>query len=159
MMEHVFMKESFEFSCAELKVICKKQEILFLKRRRPLLTFHDMYEAMENISEWCESANKHLEKEFEQEIGLEPEQDQPQKPADEQEQDVLSELRQFVFLMSRVRDIKIRGRADFEEDFDEIKDLISAKTLITVDEHNNKLEDVKKKVSERRDLLRQQMKS
>ena len=57
--------------------------------------------------------------------------------------------------MSRARDIKIRGRSDFEEDFDEIKDLISAKTLITVDEHINKLEDVKKKVSERRDLLRQ----
>ena len=63
--------------------------------------------------------------------------------------------------MSRARDIKIRGRSDFEEDFDEIKDLISAKTLITVDEHINKLEDVKKKVSERRDLLgqKQQMKS
>ena len=46
-----------------------------------------MYEAMENISEWCESATKHLEKEASkyiegQEAGQEPEQDQPQKPAD-----------------------------------------------------------------------------
>ena len=127
-----------------------------------------MYEAMENISEWFESATKHLEIEASkciegqepgeepgQELGQESEQDQPQKPADKQEQDVLSELRQLEFLMSRARDIKIRGRSDFEEDFDEIKDLISAKTLITVDEHRNKLEDVKKKVSERRDLLRQ----
>ena len=40
-------------------------------------------------------------------------------------------------------------------DFDEIKDLISAKTLVTVDDHITKLEDVKKKVSDRRDTLRQ----
>ena len=57
--------------------------------------------------------------------------------------------------MSRARDIKIRGRSDFEEDFDEIKDVVSAKTLITVDEYINQLEDVKKKVTERRVLLRQ----
>ena len=65
------------------------------------------------------------------------------------------ELRQLEYLMSRARDIKIRGRADFEDDFDEIKDLISAKTLVTVDDHITKLEDVKKKVSDRRDTLRQ----
>ena len=62
MMEHAFTRESLEFSCAELKVMCKKQEILFLERRSPLLKLYDMYEAMENISEWCESATKHLEK-------------------------------------------------------------------------------------------------
>ena len=38
--------------------MCKKQEILFLERRRPLLKFYDMYEPMENTSEWCESATK-----------------------------------------------------------------------------------------------------
>ena len=60
-----------------------------------------------------------------------------------------------MMVMIKARDVKIRGRLDFEEDFDEIKDLISAKTLITVDEHITKLEEVKKKVSDRRDLLRQ----
>ena len=50
MMEHSFTKESLEFSCAELKVMCKKQEILFLERQRPLLKFYDMCEATENIS-------------------------------------------------------------------------------------------------------------
>ena len=154
MMEHSFTRESLEFNCAELKVMCKKQEILFLERRRPLLKFYDMYEALDNISEWCESATKHLEKEPPKE-GEEQEQEPEQKQEEEQEQDVLSELRQLEYLMSRARDIKIRGRADFEDDFDEIKDLISAKTLVTVDDHITKLEDVKKKVSDRRDTLRQ----
>ena len=156
MLEHSFTRESLEFSCAELKVMCKKQEILFMERRRPLLKFYDMYEAMDNITEWCESATKHLEKEASKSVeSKESGQQEAEKQPMEQEQDVLSELRQLDYLMSRARDIKIRGRKDFEEDFDEIKDLISAKTLATVDEHITKLDDVKKKVSDRRDLLRQ----
>ena len=51
-------------------------------------------------------------------------------------------------------EIKIKGRDHFEEDFVEIKDLISEATLVKVDEHINKLEEVKKKVSDKRDALR-----
>jgi len=178
MMEHPFTRESLEFSCAELKVMCKKQEILFLERRRPLIKFYDMYEALDNISEWCESATKHLKKEEKKLVPKEeeeetklleteennlPEKEKPkdgEKPKEVEGQeedvaDVLSELRQLEFLMSRARDIKIRGREDFEEDFVEIKDLVSEKTIVIVDEHITKLEEVKKKVSDRRDILRQ----
>ena len=72
----------------------------------------------------------------------------------EEAPDMLSELRQLEYLVNESEDIKIRGRTHFEEDYVEIKDLISEKTLIKVDEHINKLEEVKNKVCEKRDELR-----
>ena len=100
-----------------------------------------MYEAMNNITTWCESATKHLEKENSQNQG-------------EESRDLLSELRQLEYLVNESEEIKIRGRTHFEEEYVEIKDLISEKTLIKVDEHINKLEEVKNKVCEKRDELR-----
>ena len=40
------------------------------------------------------------------------------------------------------RDIKIKSRAEFEEDFDGIKDLIAAKTLFMVDDKISMFEEV-----------------
>ena len=57
--------------------------------------------------------------------------------------------------MSKSRDIKIRGRLDFEEDFDDIKDIISAKTLFMVDDHIQRMEEVKNKVIARRENVRE----
>ena len=118
-----------------------RQQLLFDDRKKPLVKFRDMYEAMNNITTWCESAMKHLEKENNQKEGVEA-------------PDLLSELRQLEYLVSESEEIKIRGRTHFEEDYVEIKDLISEKTLIKVDEHINKLEEVKTKVCEKRDELR-----
>ena len=61
---------------------------------------------------------------------------------------------QLEYLVTESEDIKIRGRTHFEDDYVEIKDLISEKTLIKVDEHINKLEEVKTKVCDKRDELR-----
>ena len=40
------------------------------------------------------------------------------------------------------RDIKIKSRAEFEEDFDGIKELIAAKTLFMVDDKISMFEEV-----------------
>ena len=58
------------------------------------------------MSKWCDSAEHHLAREH-------------SRTTDEQ--DILSQIRQIEYLISKSRDIKIRGRLDFEEDFDEIK--------------------------------------
>ena len=121
-----------------------RQDLLFDERKKPLIKFQDMYEAMNNINNWCETSTKHLEK--------------PASANDEQKEesaaDILSELRQLEFLLNKCEEIKIKGRDHFEEDFVEIKDLISEATLVKVDEHINNLEEVKKKVSDKRDALR-----
>ena len=41
------------------------------------------------------------------------------------------------------RDIKIKSRAEFEEDFDGIKELIAAKTLFMVDDKISMFEEVR----------------
>ena len=125
-----------------------RQELLFDDRKKPLIKFRDMYEAMNNINNWCETATKHMEKKRNEENkGTE-------EMKEETGSDILSELRQLEFLLNKSEEIKVKGRTHFEEDFVEIKDLISEATLIKVDEHISHLEEVKKKVSEKRDLLR-----
>ena len=90
---------------AEVKVLCKRQEMLLLDKRRILLKFSDLFEALDNMNKWCDSAETHLARDTHH--------------GDEQE--VLSQIRQIEFLISKSRDIKIRGRQDFEQDFDDIK--------------------------------------
>jgi len=148
MLEHPFTRESLEYNCLELKMMISRQELLFDDRKKPLIKFRDMYEAMNNINNWCETATKHMEKKRNEENkGTE-------EMKEETGSDILSELRQLEFLLNKSEEIKVKGRTHFEEDFVEIKDLISEATLIKVDEHISHLEEVKKKVSEKRDLLR-----
>ena len=64
-------------------------------------------------------------------------------------------LLQIEYLMSKARDVKIRGRLDFEEDFDEIKDIISAKTMFKTDDHIQRMEEVRARVIARLELLRE----
>ena len=96
--------------------------------------------ALENMSKWCDSAEHHLNRE---------------QSRNTDEQDILSQIRQIEYLISKSRDIKIRGRLDFEEDFDEIKDIISAKTLFNTDDHIQRMEEVKNKVMSRLESLRE----
>lgn len=50
--------------------------------------------------------------------------------------------------------MKIKSRVDFEEDFDDIKHLITAKTLFAVGDKIKQFEEVKKDVAKRRSQLR-----
>ena len=74
---------------------------------------------------------------------------------DQGDWDVLSPTRQIDYLLSKSRDLKIKSRVDFEEDFDNIKDLISPKTLFMVDDKLNLIDEVKQEVIDRREMLRE----
>ena len=143
MLEHPFTRESLDYNCLELKGMITRQDLLFDDRRKPLIKFKDMYEAMNNINDWCETATKHIEK-----------QTASGENKEEAGAAILSELRQLEFLLKESEEIKIKGRTHFEEDFVEIKDLISEATLVKVDDHISKLEEVRKRVSDKRDVLR-----
>ena len=93
------------------------------------------------MSKWCDSAEHHLRRE---------------EAGSKEEQDILSQIRQIEYLISKSRDIKIKGRLDFEEDFDELKDIISAKTLFKTDDHIQRMEEVKKRVMSRVEALREE---
>ena len=72
-----------------------RQELLFDDRKKPLIKFRDMYEAMNNINNWCETATKHMEKKRNEENkGTE-------EMKEETGSDILSELRQLEFLLNR----------------------------------------------------------
>ena len=128
-------------------MLISRQDLLFDDRKKPLIKFRDMYEAINNIHKWCETATKHLEKQTQTASGEEIKEETTGA-------DILSELRQLEFLLNKSEEIKIKGRLHFEDDFVEIKDLISEATLVKVDEHICQLEDVKKLVSDKRDALR-----
>jgi len=141
MAQHPFTQDILETKCAEIKVLCKRQEMLLLEKRRILLKLLDLFEALENMSKWCDSAEHHLRRE---------------EAGSKEEQDILSQIRQIEYLISKSRDIKIKGRLDFEEDFDELKDIISAKTLFKTDDHIQRMEEVKKRVMSRVEALREE---
>ena len=42
---------------------------------------------------------------------------------DQVDPDILSQKRLIYYVLSKSRDLKIKSRVDFEEDFDDIKDL------------------------------------
>jgi len=140
-LEHSFVRDSLEPKCAELKIMCKRQEVLLLGKRRGLMKFLDLYEALDSMSKWCSTATQHLNRD--QDLD---------RPSDG---DLLSQIRQIDYLMSKARDIKVKSRLDFEEDFEDIKEMISAKTLFLVDDKISQLEEVKKAVIERREILRE----
>ena len=44
MAEHPFTQDTLETKCAEIKVLCKRQEMLLLEKRRILLKLLDLFE-------------------------------------------------------------------------------------------------------------------
>ena len=138
-LEHEFARDSLEPKCTELRIMCKRQEILFLERRQTLLKFLDLFEGLDNLSKWCTTASQHLN--MDQDM--------------DRDQDILSQIRQIDYLLSKARGMKIKSRIDFEEDFDDIKHLITAKTLFAVGDKIKQFEEVKKEVTKRRTILRE----
>ena len=87
------------------------------------------------MSKWCTTITQHLKRD---------------QDIDQGDQDVISQIRQIDHFLSKSRDLKIKSRVDFEEDFDEIKDLIPPKTLFMVDDILNLIDKVKQEVIDRR---------
>ena len=84
-------------------------------------------------------------------------------PVDDQERDgevveigenVYSQIRQIDYLLSKSRELKLRSRHDFEDNYDEIKDIVSAQTLFGVDDALEQLDTVTVRVMQRREDLR-----
>ena len=138
--EHAFARDCLEPKCYELKKMCRRQDVLFSEKRGALLKFLDLFDGLENISKWCTTVTQHLNKD---------------QDMDKVDQDILVQIRQIDYLLSKSRDLKIKSRVDFEEYFDDIKDLISPKTLFLVDDALNMIVEVKQEVIDRRDMLRE----
>ena len=137
-LEHEFARDSLEPKCTELRIMCKRQEILFLERRQTLLKFLDLFEELDK-SKWCTTASQHMH--MDQDM--------------DRDQDILSQIRQIDYLISKAKEMKIKSRIGFEEDFDDIKHLIVAKTLVSVGDKIKQFEEVKKEVTARRAILRE----
>ena len=73
----------------------------------------------------------------------------------DRDQDIISQIRQIDYLISKAKEMKIKSRIDFEEDFDDIRQLISAKTLFSVGDKIKQFEEVKKEVTARGTSLRE----
>jgi len=138
-LEHEFARDSLEPKCTELRIMCKRQEILFLEKRQILLKFLDLFEELEKLSKWCSTATQHMN--MDQDM--------------DRDQDTLSQIRQTDYLLAKAKEMKIKSRIDFEEDFDDIRKLIAPKTLFNVGDKIKQFEEVKKEVTNRRASLRE----
>ena len=47
-----------EYNCTELKVLINRQDLLFDDRKKPLVKFRDMYEAINNIHNFANASAK-----------------------------------------------------------------------------------------------------
>ena len=155
-LEHEFARDSLEPKCTQLRIMCKTQEILFLERRQTLLKFVDLFEGLESLAAWCSTTTQHLNMDLDM----------------DRDTDILSQIRQIDYLLSKARGefsisslfiftrliyflgMKIKSRIDFEEDFDDIKHMITAKTLFSVGDKIKQFEEVKKDLGARRSTLR-----
>ena len=137
--EHSFVRDSLEPKCYELKMMCKRQEVLFMERRQALLKFLDLYDALEDCAKWCLIVEKYFKSDFND---------------DKSDNDTLSNIRHIDYILSKCRDLRMKTRVDFEEGFDEIKDLISPKTLFLVDDRLELIDKVKQELIDRREMLR-----
>ena len=138
-LEHAFARRSLEPSCVELRNMCKKQKHMFLEKRGSLLKFLDLFDGMEELFSWCSSVTTHLDKD----------------QTTEEKVNILDQLKELDDLLSAQREMIIRSRPEFEENFYDIKDLIDVKTLLSVDEKLTQFEEVKKTIIESRNVLRE----
>ena len=56
-------------------------------------------------------------------------------------------------LIDQLDEVKIKTIFEFEEEFDNIRDLISPKTLFNVDDNLNAMQEIKRKLLHRIDYL------
>ena len=124
-------------------------------KRRILHKFLTLMEDVEGINKWCLTATEHLDRDEDLDrpgvgmmsAGMNGE-------IVEIGEDVYSQIRQIDYLLSESRELKLRSRHDFEEHYDEIKDIVSAQTLFAVDDALEQLETVTVRVIQRREDLR-----
>ena len=82
----------------------------------------------EEVSQWCEEVNAHLDKKLEAQT--------------EKDVDILDQIKQLDKLIAKQRDLIIRSRSQFEDEFYCVKDLINAQCLTIVDQRLNMFHEV-----------------
>ena len=126
---------------SELRRMVQKLEMNLNEKKRLLHKFLDLNEGIEAAKKWSNSALEHLQR-----------QDNPRTSLSDE--DVFSQIRQIDYLLSKSRELKLRNRRDFEDTFEELKDMLTAQTIFAVDDALDQLEDVTVQVMQRRDELR-----
>ena len=111
---------------------------MLTEKRRILHKFLDLIDGIEAANKWSASALNHLSR-------------QDSNLSDE---DVFSQIRQIDYLLSKSRELKLRSRREYEETFDELKDMLAPQTIFAVDDALDQLESVTVQVMQKRDDLR-----
>ena len=70
------------------------------------------------------------------------------------DEDVFSQIRQIDYLLSKSRELKLRSRRDFEETFEELKEMLAPQIIFAVDDALDQLEAVTVQVMAAREELR-----
>ena len=118
------------------------------EKRRVLHKNLDLMEAVDALNKWCGTASDHLDSGCDLEA--------PAGPTDvTSSSDPFSQIRQIDYLLSRSRELKVRTRNDFENCYDDIKDVsVSAQTLFAVDDALERFGAVSAGLMQRREQLR-----
>ena len=82
----------------------------------------------EEVYLWCEEVNAHLDKKLEAQS--------------EKDVDILEQIKHLDKLIAKQRDLIIRSRSQFEDEFYCVKDLINAECLKMVDQRLNMFHEV-----------------
>ena len=139
--DHRFTVDCVQPKCSELRRLVQKLDIMLTEKRRILHKFLDLIDGIEAANKWSSSALSHLER-----------QDEPRSSMTDE--DVFSQIRQIDYLLSKSRELKLRSRREFEETFDELKDMLAPQTIFAVDDALDQLETVTMQVMQKREELR-----
>ena len=134
--EHEFVADSVRPKCAELDAACARLDANLGAKRRSLLKFRELFDALDSLCKWSTTADTHIERD------------------NDENQEAFSQIRQIDFMLSKSRELKLKSRVDFEADFEVIRDSMSAQTLFAVDDAIERLEAVTFRVMQKREQLR-----
>ena len=126
-------------------------------KRRILHKFLDLMEAVEGVNKWCLTATEHLDRDEDLDrpgVAMLTATTGGNGEIVEIGEYIYSQIRQIDYLLSKSRELKLRSRHDFEENYDEIKDIVSAQTLFGVDDALEQFDTVTLRVMQRRENLR-----
>ena len=139
--DHRFTVDCVQPKCTELRRLVQKLEVMCTEKRRIVHKFFDLIDGIEATNKWSNSALSHLNR-----------QDDPRSSLTDE--DVFSQIRQIDYLLSKSRELKLRSRREYEETFDELKEMLSPQTIFAVDDALDQLETVTVQVMQARDELR-----
>ena len=119
----------------------QKLDCMLQDRKRILHKFLDLMDGIEAANKWCNTALNHLERTESPRSSL-------------SDEDIFSQIRQIDYLLSKSRELKLRSRRDFEETFEELKEMLAPQIIFAVDDALDQLEAVTLQVMQAREELR-----